>query len=44
MKVALIVIYNHKFGKNIEKIERIYSKQFNNIYHLMPFCTGSKEM
>ena len=40
--VALIIIYNHRFDRNIEIIERIYSSRFSNIFHLMPFYTGNK--
>lgn len=43
MSVALIVIYNHKYEKNIEVIEKIYQNRFQHIYHLMPFYTGDKE-
>lgn len=41
--VALVIIYNHKFEKNIERLESIYNKSFSNIYHVMPFYTGNKE-
>ena len=41
-EVALIIIYNHQFNKNIEILENIYSGRFSNIYHLMPFFTGVK--
>ncbi len=41
-KVALIVIYNHQYIKNIHVIEKIYKNSFSNIYHLMPFYTGDK--
>jgi hypothetical protein len=40
--VALIVIYNHRYDQNIEIVERIYRDRFSNIFHLMPFYTGSK--
>ncbi len=40
--VALIVIYNHKYDKNIEVVERIYRERFSVIYHLVPFYTGTK--
>lgn len=41
-EVALIIIYNHRYDKNIEILERIYNKRFSNIYHLMPFYNGDK--
>ena len=40
--LALIIIYNHRYDDNIEILERIYSKRFSNIYHLMPFYDGEK--
>ncbi|MGI8893145.1 MAG: hypothetical protein ACR2GN_06760 [Bacteroidia bacterium] len=42
MKVALIIIYNHQFNKNIEVLERIYRDRFSHIYHLVPFYMGDK--
>ncbi len=39
-KVALIVIYNHNFEKNIEKIKTIYGARFSTILQLMPFYRG----
>ncbi len=42
-KVALIIIYNHQFNKNIDVLERIYKDRFSNIYHLMPFYNGVKQ-
>ena len=40
--VALIIIYNHQYNKNIEILEKLYSTRFNNIYHLVPFYNGDK--
>src|ERR1700743_1228199 len=42
-KVALIIIYNHRYDKNIELLEQIYKSRFSNIYHLIPFYNGNKE-
>ena len=41
-KVALIIIYNHKYDKNIDLLEKIYENRFSTIYHLVPFYTGTK--
>jgi len=41
-KVALIIIYNHQYNKNIEIVERIYKNRFSTIYHLVPFYNGDK--
>jgi hypothetical protein len=40
--VVLIIIYNHQYNQNIDKLEVIYGKRFSNIYHLVPFYTGDK--
>jgi hypothetical protein len=40
--VALIIIYNHQYNRNIEILEKLYNKRFNNIYHLVPFYSGDK--
>jgi len=42
IRIALIVIYNHRYDQNIDKIENIYKSRFSNIFHLMPFYDGSK--
>jgi hypothetical protein len=41
--VALIIIYNHKYDKNIPILENIYKDKFKNIFHLVPFYTGEKD-
>ncbi|WP_294324276.1 hypothetical protein [uncultured Chryseobacterium sp.] len=41
-KVALIIIYNHKFDKNIDIVENLYKNRFSEIYHLVPFYDGDK--
>lgn len=42
-KVALIIIYNHQYNKNIEILEDLYKNRFTNIFHLVPFYTGVKD-
>lgn len=41
-KVALVIIYNHQYNKNIEVLERIYKDRFEHVYHLVPFYNGNK--
>lgn len=43
MKVALIIVYNHRFDKNIERIETLLKNKFSNIYHIIPFYDGNKK-
>jgi len=41
-KIALVVIYNHRYDKNIDIIEELYKNRFTDIFHLMPFYDGDK--
>jgi hypothetical protein len=41
-KVSLIIIYNHRYIKNIETLESLYRHRFASIFHLMPFYEGKK--
>lgn len=40
--IALIIIFNHRYDNNIEKLEAIYKGRFKNIYYLIPFYDGNK--
>lgn len=40
-QVALIIIFNHKYNKNIEVLRHIYKNRFTNIYFLVPFYEGN---
>lgn len=40
-KTALLVVYNHRYDKNIERIEALYAGKFSHVYHLMPFYDGT---
>ncbi len=42
-QVALVIIYNHQYNKNIERLEQIYKDRFSHIFHLVPFYKGEKE-
>lgn len=39
---ALVIVYNHRYEKNIDALERIYANRFSHIYHLMPFYRGTR--
>lgn len=41
-KIALLIVYNHRYDKNIERLEAIYNGRFSHIFHLMPFYDGKK--
>lgn len=38
---ALIIIFNHRYDKNIDILEKIYRHRFRNIFFLVPFYDGS---
>ncbi|WP_428027144.1 hypothetical protein [Arcobacter sp.] len=42
-KVALVILFNHHYPKNIEKLENIYNSRFKDIYYLVPFYKGNKK-
>lgn len=42
-KVVLLVVYNHRYDKNIPVIERLYKGLFSHIFHLVPFYDGTIE-
>lgn len=42
-KVCLLIIYNHRYDANIEKLERIYQSRFSDICHIVPFYDGTKK-
>ena len=41
-KTALLVIYNHRFDKNIGRIRELYADRFSHVYHIMPFYDGNE--
>ena len=42
-KVALMVVYNHRYDNNIPIVEKIYKNKFKHIYHLVPFYDGNQD-
>ena len=41
-KTALLVVYNHRFDKNIGRIRELYANRFSYVYHVMPFYDGNE--
>ena len=39
-KTALILVYNHRYDRNIPVLEKVYGGRFSAIYHLVPFYDG----
>lgn len=42
-KVALIIIFNHRYDKNLPLLREMYKNRFANIRFLMPFYDGEDE-
>jgi hypothetical protein len=40
-KTALLIIYNHRYDKNISRLENIYNNRFAHIFHIVPFYDGT---
>jgi len=40
---CLVIIFNHKYDQNIERLEKLYADKFKHIFFLVPFYTGTKE-
>lgn len=43
MKIALLIIYNHRYDKNIPRLEELFKDKFSYVYHVVPFYDGTKE-
>lgn len=41
--IVLLVVYNHRYDQNIDKVERLYRDKFKSIYHIIPFYDGEHE-
>ena len=40
--IALVILFNHNYEANIEKLQKIYEPRFSNIFFIMPFYKGDK--
>jgi hypothetical protein len=40
-KACLVIVFNHRYDKNIPVLEKIYAGRFSHIYFLVPFYDGS---
>lgn len=40
-KACLVIVFNHRYDKNIPVLEKMYSKRFSNIFFLVPFYNGN---
>ncbi len=39
-KACLIIVFNHRYDKNIPVLEKMYAPHFSNIFFLVPFYNG----
>ena len=42
-RVCLVIVFNHRFEANLEKLDEIYGERFPDRVHVMPFYEGSRE-
>ena len=42
-KIALFILYNHHYTKNIDRTENLYKGKFSYVFHLIPFYSGDRE-
>lgn len=42
-KIALLIIYNHRFDRNIPVLENLMKDKWTYIFHIVPFYDGDKE-
>lgn len=40
--VTLLILFNHKYERNLNKLRQMYSPRFKNIYFIMPFYKGDE--
>lgn len=43
MNVALLILFNHKYERNLPKLRQIYKHRFSHVYFIMPFYNGNEE-
>lgn len=42
-EVVILIIYNHRYDKNISRLEEFYKGRFANVFHVVPFYDGKQE-
>lgn len=41
--VALIILFNHNYEKNLDALKDIYGDRFTHIWYIIPFYSGDRE-
>lgn len=42
-KIALLVLFNHRYDKNLPLLDQMYKGRFSNIYYIVPFYDGDRK-
>ena len=43
LKVCLIILFNHRFDKNLPLLDKMYKDRFSNIRFIVPFYDGERD-
>lgn len=43
MEVALVILFNHKFDGNLDKLRKIYAGRFSHLFFIVPFYSGNDQ-
>ena len=43
MKLATLVLFNHRFDRNLPILDELLKDKFSNIYYIVPFYDGNRE-
>lgn len=41
-ETCLVIVFNHKYEQNIEKLEKLYRGRFRHIFYIVPFYQGDR--
>lgn len=41
-KACLVIVFNHRYDRNIPVLEKLYASRFSRIYFLVPFYNGNR--
>ena len=42
-KVALMILFNHNYEQNLDRLDQIYKGRFESIWYIMPFYRGARK-
>jgi hypothetical protein len=43
MKVVLVILFNHRFDGNLDKLRQIYADRFTHLFFIVPFYSGDDQ-